>query len=246
MATTTLPDTEIIESKPTESKPTATKYVYSFGGGKADGNGKMKDVLGGKGAGLAEMTNAGLPVPPGFTIQTEACREYMRNAVSKDVDRQMQEALAKLEALQGQKLGKGDNPLLVSVRSGAKFSMPGMMDTILNLGLNDQSVEALAKRTNNPRFAYDSYRRLIQMFGNVVLDVEKSVFEEIFDAKKHQKKTKFDTGLDAKALQEVIVDYKKAVKKHAKRDFPQDAIEQLVMARDAVFRSCLLYTSRCV
>jgi pyruvate, orthophosphate dikinase len=237
MATTTLPDTEIIESKPTESKPTATKYVYSFGGGKADGNGKMKDVLGGKGAGLAEMTNAGLPVPPGFTIQTEACREYMRNAVSKDVDRQMQEALAKLEALQGQKLGKGDNPLLVSVRSGAKFSMPGMMDTILNLGLNDQSVEALAKRTNNPRFAYDSYRRLIQMFGNVVLDVEKSVFEEIFDAKKKQKKTKFDTGLDAKALQEVIVEYKKAVKKHAKRDFPQDAIEQLVMARDAVFRS---------
>src|SRR5271170_3207051 len=199
MATTTLADTEIIESKTTEAKstakttetkpmkPAATKYVYSFGGGKADGNGKMKDVLGGKGAGLAEMTNAGLPVPPGFTIQTEACREYMRNnAVSKEVDREMHEALAKLEALQGQKLGKGDNPLLVSVRSGAKFSMPGMMDTILNLGLNDQSVEALARRSNNPRFAYDSYRRLIQMFGNVVLDVEKHVFEEIFDAKKKQ------------------------------------------------------------
>ena len=246
MATTTLPEAEIAETKMTESKtaetktakPAATKYVYFFGGGKADGNGKMKDVLGGKGAGLAEMTNAGLPVPPGFTIQTEGCREYMRNnAVSKDVDREMQEALAKLEALQGQKLGKGDNPLLVSVRSGAKFSMPGMMDTILNLGLNDQSVEALAKRTSNPRFAYDSYRRLIQMFGNVVLDIEKSVFEEIFDAKKKQKKTKFDTGLDAKALQEVIVEYKKAVKKHAKRDFPQDASEQLAMARDAVFRS---------
>jgi len=184
------------------------------------------------------MTNADLPVPPGFTIQTEACREYMRlNAVSKDVDRQMQEALAKLETLQGQKLGKGENPLLVSVRSGAKFSMPGMMDTILNLGLNDQSVEALARRTGNPRFAYDSYRRLIQMFGNVVLDIEKSVFEEIFDAKKKQKKTKFDTGLDAKALQEVIAEYKKAVKKHAKRDFPQDANEQLVLSRDAVFRS---------
>ncbi len=238
MATTTLPDTEIMESKSEATKPAGTKYVYSFGGGKADGNGKMKDVLGGKGAGLAEMTNAGLPVPPGFTIQTEACREYMRQgAVSKDVDRQMEEALAKLEKLQGQKLGKGDNPLLVSVRSGAKFSMPGMMDTILNLGLNDQSVEALAKRSNNPRFAYDSYRRLIQMFGNVVLDIEKSVFEEIFDAKKKQKKTKFDTGLDAKALQEVIVEYKKAVKKHAKRDFPQDANEQLVMSRDAVFRS---------
>ena len=238
MATTTLPDTGIIETKPAETKSASTKYVYFFGGGKADGNGKMKDVLGGKGAGLAEMTNAGLPVPPGFTIQTEACREYMRhNAVSKEVNREMEEALAKLESLQGQKLGKGENPLLVSVRSGAKFSMPGMMDTILNLGLNDQSVEALAKRANNPRFAYDSYRRLIQMFGNVVLDIEKPVFDEIFDAKKKQKKTKFDTGLDAKALQEVIVEYKKAVKKHAHRDFPQDAIEQLVLARDAVFRS---------
>src|ERR1035437_5018745 len=229
MATTTLPDTGIIETKPAEAKPTSTKYVYFFGGGKADGNGKMKDVLGGKGAGLAEMTNAGLPVPPGFTIQTEACREYMRhNAVSKEVNREMEEALAKLESLQGQKLGKGENPLLVSVRSGAKFSMPG---------LNDQSVEALAKRANNPRFAYDSYRRLIQMFGNVVLDIEKPVFDEIFDAKKKQKKTKFDTGLDAKALQEVIAEYKKAVKKHAHRDFPQDANEQLVMSRDAVFRS---------
>jgi pyruvate,orthophosphate dikinase len=238
MATTTLPEAETLESKSVATKPVNTKYVYSFGGGKADGNGKMKDVLGGKGAGLAEMTNLGLPVPPGFTIQTEACREYMRNnAVSKDVGRQTEEALGKLEDLQGQKLGKGENPLLVSVRSGAKFSMPGMMDTILNLGLNDQSVEALAKRTNNPRFAYDSYRRLIQMFGNVVLDIEKSIFEEIFDAKKKQKKTRFDTGLDAKALQEIIVEYKKAIKKHAKRDFPQDAIEQLVMSRDAVFRS---------
>src|SRR5436309_2014800 len=213
------------------------KYVYFFGGGKADGNGKMKEVLGGKGAGLAEMTNAGLPVPPGFTIQTEACREYMRGGLSSDVDRQMDEALAKLEALQGQKLGTGENPLLVSVRSGAKFSMPGMMDTILNLGLNDQSVQALAKRSNNPRFAADSYRRLIQMFGNVVLDIEKAVFDEVFDAKKKQKKTKLDTDLDAKALQEVIAEYKKVVKKHAKRDFPQDPREQLVMARDAVFRS---------
>src|SRR5216683_8019809 len=149
MATSTLPETEI-QSSGNNRIPlgkSATKYVYSFGGGKADGNGKMKDDLGGKGAGLAEMTNAGLPVPPGFTIQTEACREYMRSGgVSKEVDRQMEEALAKLEALQGQKLGTGENPLLVSVRSGAKFSMPGMMDTILNLGLNDKSVEALAKR----------------------------------------------------------------------------------------------------
>src|SRR6202522_2976535 len=198
----------------------------------------MKDDLGGKGAGLAEMTNAGLPVPPGFTIQTEACREYMRRgSVSKQVDREMEEALAHLEQLQGQKLGKGENPLLVSVRSGAKFSMPGMMDTILNLGLNDQSVEALAKRSNNPRFAYDSYRRLIQMFGSVVLDIPKSAFEEVFDGKKKQKKAKLDTDLDAKALQEVIAEYKKVVKQHTKRDFPQDPHEQLVMARDAVFRS---------
>src|SRR5437773_2925893 len=218
-------------------KASATKYVYFFGGGKAEGNGKMKDVLGGKGAGLAEMTNAGLPVPPGFTIQTEACREYMREGLSPDVDKQMDEALAKLEALQGQKLGTGENPLLVSVRSGAKFSMPGMMDTILNLGLNDQSVQAIAKRSNNPRFAADSYRRLIQMFGNVVLEIPKSAFDEVFDAKKKKKQAKLDTDLDAKALKEVIEEYKKVVKKHAKREFPQDPHEQLVMARDAVFRS---------
>src|SRR5277367_4390058 len=234
MATITLPEANLQESKKT------TKYVYFFGGGKADGHGKMKDVLGGKGAGLAEMTNAGLPVPPGFTIQTEACREYMKMGTSsKEVERQMDEALAKLETLQGQKLGTGENPLLVSVRSGSKFSMPGMMDTILNLGLNDKSVEALAKRSNNPRFAADSYRRLIQMFGNVVLDIDKAEFEEIFDEKKKQKKTKLDTDLDVKALQEVIADYKKLVKKHAKRDFPQEAHDQLVMARDAVFRSWL-------
>src|SRR5271168_733242 len=233
MATITLPEAGI-----QESKKTTTKYVYFFGEGKAVGNGKMKDDLGGKGAGLAEMTNAGLPVPPGFTIQTEACREYMRSgAVSKEVDRQMEDALARLEALQGQKLGTGDNPLLVSVRSGAKFSMPGMMDTILNLGLNDKSVESLAKRTNNPRFAADSYRRLIQMFGNVVLEIPKGAFDEVFDAKKKQKKTKLDTDLDARALKEVIEDYKKVVKKHTKRDFPQDPHQQLVMARDAVFRS---------
>src|SRR5207248_1343542 len=233
MATTTLPEAEV---QPVSKS--ATKYVYFFGGSKADGNGRMKDELGGKGAGLAEMTNASLPVPPGFTIQTEACREYMRKGgVSNEVDRQMDAALSRLEQLQGQKLGKGENPLLVSVRSGAKFSMPGMMDTILNLGLNDQSVESLAKRSNNPRFAYDSYRRLIQMFGNVVLDVEKSAFDEVFDAKKKQRKAKLDTELDAKALKEVIAEYKKVVKKHAKRDFPQDAHEQLVMARDAVFRS---------
>ena len=233
MSATTVADTQV-----EQVIPKVVKFVYFFGGGKAEGNGKMKDDLGGKGAGLAEMTNAGLPVPPGFTIQTEACREYMKHGgVSEEVDRQMQEALGHLEKLQNQKLGTGDNPLLVSVRSGAKFSMPGMMDTILNLGLNDKSVEALARRSHNPRFAYDSYRRLIQMFGNVVLEIPKPVFDEIFDRKKKQKKAKLDTELDANALQEVIAEYKKAVKKRAKRDFPQDPLEQLAMARDAVFRS---------
>ncbi len=219
------------------STKTSTKYVYFFGGGSADGNGKMKEVLGGKGAGLAEMTNAGLPVPPGFTIQTEACREYMRGAVNPGVDTEMLSALHRLEKLQGQKLGAGENPLLVSVRSGAKFSMPGMMDTILNLGLNDKAVEALAKRSNNPRFAYDSYRRLIQMFGDVVLDVPKKKFEHIFDAIKHREGVKFDYELQPEALQEIIVEYKKLVKKETKKDFPQEPLDQLVQARDAVFRS---------
>jgi pyruvate,orthophosphate dikinase len=211
--------------------------VFFFGGGKAEGNGSMKDVLGGKGAGLAEMTNAGLPVPPGFTIQTEACREYMRGALSPAVNTEMYAALEQLEKLQGQKLGMGDNPLLVSVRSGAKFSMPGMMDTILNLGLNDQAVEALAKLSNNPRFAYDSYRRLIQMFGDVVLDVPKKHFEHIFDSVKKRAKVKFDYELKPEALKEIIGEYKKLVKKETGKEFPQAPMDQLVQARDAVFRS---------
>ena len=219
------------------STATDIKYVYFFGGGAADGNGRMKDTLGGKGAGLAEMTNAGLPVPPGFTIQTEACREYMRGKVNPQMEEEMHDALAHLERLQGQKLGAGDNPLLVSVRSGAKFSMPGMMDTILNLGLNDQAVEALAKRSNNPRFAYDSYRRLIQMFGDVVLDIHKHKFEVIFDAVKEREGVRFDYELSPTALQEIIVEYKKLVKKETHKEFPQNPIDQLVQARDAVFRS---------
>jgi len=219
------------------STSTPTKYVYFFGGGAADGNGRMKDVLGGKGAGLAEMTNAGLPVPPGFTIQTEACREYMRGAVSPEIDIEIHEALEHLERLQGQKLGTGENPLLVSVRSGAKFSMPGMMDTILNLGLNDQAVEALAKLSNNPRFAYDSYRRLIQMFGDVVLDVPKKKFEHIFDGIKVREGVKFDYELKPEALQEIIAEYKKLILKETGKDFPQGPLDQLVQARDAVFRS---------
>jgi pyruvate,orthophosphate dikinase len=221
----------------TSGNANKTKYVYSFGGGKADGNGKMKDVLGGKGAGLAEMTNAGLPVPPGFTIQTEACREYMRGALSPQIDIEMLAALEKLEKMQGQKLGAGENPLLVSVRSGAKFSMPGMMDTILNLGLNDKAVEALAKRSNNPRFAYDSYRRLIQMFGDVVLDIPKKQFEHIFDGVKVAEKVKFDYDLTPEALKKIIAEYRKLVKKETGKDFPQDPLDQLTAARDAVFRS---------
>ncbi|MGB6687685.1 MAG: pyruvate, phosphate dikinase [Terracidiphilus sp.] len=231
-----LPVAEKVTSSKRAIQP-ATQYVYFFGGGSADGNGKMKDVLGGKGAGLAEMTNAGLPVPPGFTIQTEACREYMRGALNPEIDVQMFSALDRLERMQGQKLGKGDNPLLVSVRSGAKFSMPGMMDTILNLGLNDQAVEALAKRSNNPRFAYDSYRRLIQMFGDVVLDVAKKKFEHIFDSVKHRAKVKFDYELTPEHLKEIIAEYKKLVKKETGKDFPQGPLDQLVEARNAVFRS---------
>jgi pyruvate,orthophosphate dikinase len=162
----------------------------------------MKDVLGGKGAGLAEMTNAGLPVPPGFTIVTSACRLYFQAGYKTPADilSQKDEALAKLEALLGQKLGDKRESLLVSVRSGAKFSMPGMMDTILNLGMNDTVVEVIATKSGNPRFAYDSYRRFIQMFGNVVMEIPKEKFEHVFDGQKKKKRTKLDTDLTAEDL----------------------------------------------
>jgi len=214
-------------------------YVYSFGGGTADGDGKMKEVLGGKGAGLAEMSKAGVPVPPGFTISTEVCNIFFQNGnkVTPEIDQQMFAALAKLEGQIGKKLGDAENPLLVSVRSGAKFSMPGMMNTILNLGLNDKTVEGLAKRSGNPRFAYDSYRRFIQMFGEVALNIDMEKFDHIFDTRKHKAKTKSDTDLSAKDLQAIIEDYKKLVQKETKKPFPQDAREQLTMSRDAVFRS---------
>jgi pyruvate,orthophosphate dikinase len=215
------------------------KYVYSFGGGTADGDGKMKEVLGGKGAGLAEMSKAGVPVPPGFTISTEVCNIFFQNGnkVTPEIDQQMFAALAKLEGQIGKKLGDPENPLLVSVRSGAKFSMPGMMNTILNLGLNDKTVEGLAKKSGNPRFAYDSYRRFIQMFGEVALSIDMEKFDHIFDTRKHKAKTKLDTDLSAKDLQAIIDDYKKLVQKETKKPFPQDAREQLTMSRDAVFRS---------
>src|SRR6266478_3483809 len=215
------------------------KFVYSFGAAGADGDGKMKDILGGKGAGLAEMCRANLPVPPGFTISTEVCNIYFQNGnrTPADVETQMNAALAQLEREMGRKLGDTTDPLLVSVRSGAKFSMPGMMDTILNLGLNDQTVVSLEKMSGNPRFAQDCYRRFIQMFGAVVLDIEKHDFDQIFEGRKKKVKAKFDTDLTADDLKAVIVDYKKLVQKKSGNPFPQDAHEQLVMARDAVFRS---------
>jgi pyruvate, orthophosphate dikinase len=216
-----------------------SKYVYSFGDGTADGDGKMKDVLGGKGAGLAEMSRAKLPVPPGFTISTDVCNIYFRsnNSVPSEIQDEMLAALHLLEQRMGQKLGDVDNPLLVSVRSGAKFSMPGMMDTILNLGLNDETVNALEAKANNARFAYDCYRRFIQMYGNVVLDISKHDFDSIFDGQKKKVKAKLDTELTADDLQQVITAYKQLVQKKTGTPFPQDAMQQLEGARDAVFRS---------
>jgi len=215
------------------------KYVYFFGEGKAEGGASMRDVLGGKGAGLAEMTNAGVPVPPGFTITTEVCRWFTAHEKSlpPGFDTQQREALERLERLMGRRLGDPSDPLLVSVRSGAKFSMPGMMDTILNLGLNDRSHEGLAHRTSNPRFAWDCYRRFIQMFGSVVMGLEKHAFEELIEALKKKRRVKADTDLSAADLETLVRQFKALVRQHAGRDFPQDPLEQLTLARDAVFRS---------
>ena len=216
-----------------------SKYVYSFGGGTADGDGTMKDLLGGKGAGLAEMSRAGVPVPPGFTIITDVCNVFFDNEhkVPKEVDDQIWEAMEKVEKLVGKKFGDPADPLLMSVRSGAKFSMPGMMNTILNLGLNDETTEGLAQKTGNPRFAYDCYRRFIQMFGEVAMGVEMEHFDHVFDAQKAKRKVKLDTDLTADDLKAIVVEYKKIIKKHAKREFPQDVREQLIMSRNAVFNS---------
>jgi len=179
-----------------------TKFVYFFGNGKAEGHGTMKDVLGGKGAGLAEMTNAGVPVPPGFTICTETCRIYYESGkkIPAAIEKEMEAHLSRLEKSLGKKFGNRNNPLLVSVRSGAKFSMPGMMDTILNLGLNDDTVKGLIASTNNERFAYDSYRRFIQMYGNVVMEMGKEVFEHTIGRMKDDKGVKLDTDLSASDL----------------------------------------------
>jgi pyruvate,orthophosphate dikinase len=217
----------------------AKKHVFFFGKGKADGNRNMKDLLGGKGSGLAEMTNAGLPVPPGFTMSTAVCTIYYQNKgkLPRAVDQEMLKNLKRLESVTRARLGSAENPLLVSVRSGAKFSMPGMMDTILNLGLNDTAVEGLKRRTSNGRFAYDSYRRFIQMFASVVLEIPKSAFEHELEAVKHAKGVKLDPDLAEGALREVVNRYKAVVRKQAKREFPQDPLEQLKLSRDAVFRS---------
>src|SRR3984885_7148653 len=215
------------------------KHVYQFGPGGADGDGKMKDILGGKGAGLAEMCRANLPVPPGFTISTEVCNIYFQNhnQVPDEIHKEMLKALEKLQKQMGQTLGDTENPLLVSVRTGAKFSMPGMMDTVLTLRLNDQTGQARERKSANPRFACDCYRRFIQMFGNVVLDIEKHDFDAVFDGRKKKVKAKFDTDLTAEDLKAVIVDYKKLVEKKSGKPFQQDPRQQLMMARDAVFRS---------
>ena len=182
------------------------KYCYLF----TEGNANMRELLGGKGANLAEMTNLGMPVPQGFTITTEACTQYYEDGekINDEIQAQIMEYITKMEEITGKKFGDKENPLLVSVRSGARASMPGMMDTILNLGLNDQAVEGLAKKTNNPRFAYDCYRRFIQMYSDVVMELGKSFFEERIDAMKERKGVKQDIELDAEDLKELVKEFK--------------------------------------
>ncbi len=211
------------------------KWVYLF----KEGDASMRNLLGGKGANLAEMTNLGLPIPQGFTVTTEACTDYYESGerISHEVEEQIMAALVFLEGLQGKKFGDTEDPLLVSVRSGARASMPGMMDTILNLGLNDVSVEGFAKKTGNPRFAYDSYRRFIQMYSDVVMEVPKSYFEKIIDELKEAKGVHFDTELTAEDLKELIARFKAVYKEAKQEDFPQEPKEQLMGAVKAVFRS---------
>ncbi|MCX6774321.1 MAG: pyruvate, phosphate dikinase, partial [Candidatus Micrarchaeota archaeon] len=211
------------------------KYVYDFSEGKAN----MKELLGGKGANLAEMTTLGLPVPFGFTITTETCDSYYKNdkKYPEGMKKQVEEKLILLEKKMGMKLGDAANPLLLSIRSGAASSMPGMMDTILNLGLNDVVVQGMIKKTNNERFVWDSYRRFIQMFGNVVMEVEHKDFEAILDKKKETKGIEFDTQLDANDLKEIVNEYKAMIKKETGKEFPQDPKEQMYMSINAVFGS---------
>ncbi len=213
----------------------ATKYVYLF----KEGNANMRELLGGKGANLAEMTNLGLPVPQGFTVTTEACTRYYTDGkkIGDDIVEQIEKALAITEEVAGKKFGDVNDPLLVSVRSGARASMPGMMDTILNLGLTDVSVKGLATKTNNEKFAYDAYRRFIAMFSDVVMEIPKSEFEAVLDEFKEKKGVKFDRDLDAEDLKQVVVRFKEIYKQHQGVDFPQDPKDQLMEAVKAVFRS---------
>ncbi len=211
------------------------KWVYLF----EEGNASMRDLLGGKGAGVAEMTNAGLPVPPGFTITTEACNAYYAEGRKFPAGMwdQVLAALQEVERRTGKKFGDPNNPLLVSVRSGAKFSMPGMMDTVLNLGLNESAVQGMARLTGNERFAQDIYRRFIQMFGRVVLGIDSDKFEQILQAQKDKRGVKLDTELNADDLKQVAAEYLKLVKKETGQDFPTDPHRQLGKAIEAVFSS---------
>ncbi|MDD5699551.1 MAG: PEP/pyruvate-binding domain-containing protein, partial [Victivallaceae bacterium] len=221
-------------------KCSSKKYVYFFGGKKSEGDASLKQLLGGKGANLAEMSGLGLPVPPGFTVTTEACAEYGkvgREKLFALIAGEVNSALQTLQQITGKTFGKGPNPLLLSVRSGAAVSMPGMMDTVLNLGLNDETVAAMIARTGNERFVMDSYRRFIQMFGNVVLGLEHHDFEHALESVKTAKGVKLDTELTTAGLKEVIVKYKDVVKKATGKDFPSDPMEQLWSAIQAVFDS---------
>src|SRR5450631_1076581 len=219
---------------PAHEERSVPKLVYDF----TEGDRNQKDLLGGKGANLAEMTNIGLPVPPGFIISTEACRAYLRDGKTPpELDAEITEHLTQLESAMGRKLGDPADPLLVSVRSGAKFSMPGMMDTILNIGLSDRAVEGLAKQASNERFAWDSYRRLVQMFGKTVLDIDGEAFEQAIDNAKKAKGIKNDLDLDADDLQQLVGVFKQIVREHTGHDFPQEPREQLDLAVKAVFNS---------
>ncbi len=205
------------------------KWVYSFGADKTDGNATMKELLGGKGANLAEMSNLGLPVPPGFTIVTDVCVHYYANKKQypDTLKKEVEAALAQVEKSMKMKFGDVDNPLLVSVRSGARASMPGMMDTVLNLGLNDQTVEGLAKNSGDARFAWDSYRRFIQMYSDVVLEVDHHEFEDIIDKYKRFNKIKGDTDISADGWREIVSEFKEIVQRELGRPFPDDVHEQL-------------------
>jgi pyruvate,orthophosphate dikinase len=220
----------------------AEKWVYFFGNGKAEGNATMKELLGGKGANLAEMTNLGIPVPPGFTIATKVCDEYYRNnarwpqGLAEEIDRN----IPRLEKAMNAKFGDPENPLLVSVRSGAAVSMPGMMDTVLNLGLNDDVIDGIIRKTGNPRFAYDIYRRFIDMFGDVVMGCDHEHFEHIIDAAKKKANVKLDNELTADQLKKVVEKYKAVYKKHVGKMFPQDGREQLTHAINAVISSWMI------